>query len=168
MGPSRFGNDAVQQVTYGSCLVNIPVEHHTRGEIEVPSYWWQSRDPQKYFLVEALDTLALDTFLQTLSADDVLLFVHGYNTSFEAAILRTAQLVHDLGFPGKGVTFSWPSEGTLDGYVRDETRTSTGPCACRSLQATDPGRCAVREEPKGSRDRPQHGQPSFPPGGAAV
>ena len=56
----------------------------------MPSYWWQSRDPQKYFLVEALDTLAPDTFLQTLSADDVLLFVHGYNTDFEAAILRTA------------------------------------------------------------------------------
>ena len=127
-GPSRFGNEAGPQVTYGSCLVNIPVEHHTRGEIEVPSHWWQSRDPRKFFLVEALDTLEPARFLQTLAADDVLLFVHGYYTTFEDAILRTAQLMHDLNFPGKGVTFSWPSQGSFDGYAHDEAQNagSTG------------------------------------------
>jgi esterase/lipase superfamily enzyme len=128
-GAPRFGTEAGPQVTYGSCLVNIPVEHHTRGEIELPSYWWQSRDPRKYFLIEALDTLGLDTFLQTLRADDVLLFVHGYNTSFDDAVLRTAQLVHDLGFPGKGVTFSWPSQGALDGYAHDEAQNAQSTAA---------------------------------------
>ncbi len=127
-GASRFGNEAGPQVTYGSCLVNIPVEHHTRGEIEVPSHWWQSRDPRKFFLVEALTTLEPARFLQTLAADDVLLFVHGYYTTFEDAILRTAQLMHDLNFPGKGVTFSWPSQGSFDGYAHDEVQNagSTG------------------------------------------
>jgi esterase/lipase superfamily enzyme len=118
--PSRFGNNVAPQLSYGSCLVNIPIEHHTRGEIEVPSYWWQGRDPRKYFLIEALDNLPSDVFFQSLSADDVLLFIHGYNTTFEAAILRTAQLVHDLRFPGKGLAFSWPSRGSLDGYGHDE------------------------------------------------
>jgi esterase/lipase superfamily enzyme len=61
-------------------------------------------------------------FVKSLAADDVLLFIHGYNTDFETAILRTAQLVHDLRFPGKGVTFSWPSQGSLDGYAHDETQ----------------------------------------------
>ncbi len=122
VGTTRFGTEAGAQVTYGSCLVNIPIEHHTRGEIELPSYWWQSRDPRKYFLIEAFTTLELDAFLQTLGADDILLFVHGYNTSLEDAILRTAQLVHDLNFAGKGVTFSWPSQGALDGYAHDETQ----------------------------------------------
>jgi esterase/lipase superfamily enzyme len=118
--PARFGNELGTAVTYGSCLVNIPVDHHTRGELEVPAHWWQARDPRKFFLVEALDTLPRDLFLQCLSSDDVLLFVHGYNTSFEAAVLRTAQLVHDLRFPGLGVSFSWPSAGTLSGYAHDE------------------------------------------------
>lgn len=120
--PDRFGNDVSPQVTYGTCLVNIPVEHHARGELEVPSYWWQARDPTKYFLIEALSTLSRDVFFQTLSSDDLLLFIHGYNTTFEAAVLRTSQLVHDLRFPGKGVTFSWPSQGALSGYARDETQ----------------------------------------------
>ena len=122
VGTARFGIEAGAKVTYGSCLVNIPIEHHTRGEIEVPGYWWQSRDPRKYFLIDAFTTLELDAFLQTLGADDILLFVHGYNTSLEDAILRTAQLVHDLNFAGKGVTFSWPSQGALDGYAHDETQ----------------------------------------------
>ena len=127
-GTSRFGTEAGAQVTYGSCLVNIPVEHHTRGEIEVPSYWWQSRDPRKFFMIDAFTTLELGTFLQTLGADDVLLFVHGYNTSLEDAILRTAQLVHDLNFAGKGVTFSWPSLGrsTATDTTRLRTRQSAG------------------------------------------
>jgi esterase/lipase superfamily enzyme len=102
--------------------VNIPVENHTRGQVEVPSYWWQSRDPSKYFLVESLDVLSRDRFLKQVADGDVLLFIHGYNTGFESAVLRSAQLVHDLKFPGKGLTFSWPSAGALSKYTADEAQ----------------------------------------------
>jgi esterase/lipase superfamily enzyme len=117
---SRFGADVATVLTYGTCLVNIPVENHTRGQLEVPSYWWQDRDPSKYFLIESLIVLARGAWLDQLGPDDVLLYVHGYNTGFESALLRSAQLVHDLQFPGKGMAFSWPSAAALSGYARDE------------------------------------------------
>jgi len=50
---------------------------------------------------------------------DVLLFVHGFNNTFEAAVLRTAQLQHDLEFPGPAVSFSWPSVGAVNEYELD-------------------------------------------------
>jgi esterase/lipase superfamily enzyme len=120
LAPSRFGALAGSAVTYGSCVVNIPVENHTRGQVEVPSYWWQSRDPSKYFLVESLELRSTNQFLKHVAPDDVLLYIHGYNTGFESAVLRSAQLVHDLKFPGKGLTFSWPSAGALSKYTADE------------------------------------------------
>jgi esterase/lipase superfamily enzyme len=118
--PDRFGTEVSATLTYGSCLVNIPVENHTRGQLEVPSSWWSSRDPSKYFLVESLAVLARSQWLDQVAPGDVLLYVHGYNTNFESAVLRAAQLVHDLRFPGKGVAFIWPSAGTLAGYSDDE------------------------------------------------
>lgn len=117
--PARFGIEVAPSLTFGSCLINIPVEHHARGELEVPS-WWQSRDPKRFFLVEALDVLPRDLFGKALAADDVLLFVHGYNTTFEFAVLRAGQLVHDLRFPGKAAAFSWPSAGGVSRYPHDE------------------------------------------------
>ena len=50
---------------------------------------------------------------------EALVFIHGYNTSFEDAARRTAQLGYDLNFGGVMALFSWPSvSGELD-YSRD-------------------------------------------------
>lgn len=116
--PKRFGKTA-DTLTYGACTINIPIEHHRKGKLEVPG-WWSARDPAKHFLVEAVQPLDIEAFREQTSANDVLLFVHGYNTSFKFAVLRTGQLVHDLAFPGQGVAFSWPSAGNLTGYFHDE------------------------------------------------
>ena len=39
--------------------------------------------------------------------DQALVFVHGYNVSFDDAIFRTAQIAKDIDFDGPAVTFSW-------------------------------------------------------------
>ncbi|MBW8636286.1 alpha/beta hydrolase [Hoeflea sp. WL0058] len=49
----------------------------------------------------------------------ILLFVHGYNTTMTAAILRTAQLANDMNFKGVPVVFSWASRGKTLNYVYD-------------------------------------------------
>jgi esterase/lipase superfamily enzyme/predicted acylesterase/phospholipase RssA len=48
-------------------------------------------------------------------------FIHGYNTSFEDAALRTAQIGFDLSIKGAMAFFSWPSQGRLTGYMADTT-----------------------------------------------
>src|SRR4051812_8412529 len=47
------------------------------------------------------------------------IFVHGYNVSFEEAALRAAQIGFDLSIKGAMAFFSWPSQGTLGGYAVD-------------------------------------------------
>jgi esterase/lipase superfamily enzyme len=51
---------------------------------------------------------------------DLLIFVHGYNITFEASIVRAAQLAYDIGGNLVPVAFSWPSEGHTELYVTDE------------------------------------------------
>ncbi len=49
----------------------------------------------------------------------VLVFVHGYNTRFEAAVFQFAQLAHDMNAEVAPILFSWPSRGRLLHYVYD-------------------------------------------------
>jgi esterase/lipase superfamily enzyme len=50
----------------------------------------------------------------------LLLFIPGFNVTFTDAALRTAQLAHDLQFPGKVMLYSWPSAGRVIDYWTDE------------------------------------------------
>ncbi|MBI1398659.1 alpha/beta hydrolase [Hyphomonas sp.] len=71
----------------------------------------------------------MDDALKDRNSDSVLLFVHGFNTPFEDALIRSAQLsvdlsrrnVFDVGVP---VLFSWPSAGqvSLEDYRGDQDR----------------------------------------------
>ena len=96
-------------------------------------------DPEalaEYVFLTRITTSGRDTFTTTLQAavdDDqsgsVLLFVHGFNVKFDDALVRAAQLSHDLsseqGFSvGAPVLYSWPSAGalSLEDYQGDRDR----------------------------------------------
>ncbi|OYW53193.1 MAG: hypothetical protein B7Y80_19410 [Hyphomicrobium sp. 32-62-53] len=48
-----------------------------------------------------------------------LVFVHGYNTPFEYALLRAAQIAVTTGYRGRVFLFSWPSAGWWPSYLWD-------------------------------------------------
>jgi esterase/lipase superfamily enzyme len=50
---------------------------------------------------------------------EVVIFVHGFNTTFSEGLYRLAQLSRDLELPGTIVHYSWPSIANPLGYVRD-------------------------------------------------
>jgi esterase/lipase superfamily enzyme len=54
---------------------------------------------------------------------NVLVFIHGFNVTFEEAVRRTAQIAYDLRFDGVPITYSWPSQGSVKpiDYTTDET-----------------------------------------------
>jgi esterase/lipase superfamily enzyme len=54
----------------------------------------------------------------------VFVFVHGFNTSFDRAVFRMAQLTVDTDAEAAPVLFSWPSRGRLLDYVRDTNNAS--------------------------------------------
>ena len=50
---------------------------------------------------------------------EVVLFVHGYNNTFEDAVLTTGELCHFLGRDFVCVVFTWPAGSTIFGYGFD-------------------------------------------------
>jgi esterase/lipase superfamily enzyme len=105
--------------------VSVPPAHRT-GNVE-----WPDRapgDPSLNFVTARRDFLTDASFISDLRSAlaarpagerDVLVFVHGYNTRFEDAVYRLAQIVHDSGFRGVPVLFTWPSKGELLAYPYD-------------------------------------------------
>jgi esterase/lipase superfamily enzyme len=53
-------------------------------------------------------------------------FVHGFNTSFEYALYRTAQIAYDIKFDGVPLLYSWPSMGSLSLHDYSHDRESSG------------------------------------------
>jgi esterase/lipase superfamily enzyme/putative SOS response-associated peptidase YedK len=109
---------------YGIAHVSIPREHKI-GVVERPKFRWfrlrkEEENPAKHFTLLGLTTLNEIAFFKNLSsANSALLFVHGYNSSFQDAMLKTAQIAYDAGFPGKAIAFSWPSRASVAYYDYD-------------------------------------------------
>ena len=119
--PSQMFGSERADLTLGELTVTIP-PNHTAGIIERPSGWFftEHLDPTEHIVLESLKTLAKDAFTQgCCDADDKLLFIHGYNVTFHDGALRAAQLFYDLEFPGQAMYYSWPSKGSVYGYLSD-------------------------------------------------
>jgi esterase/lipase superfamily enzyme len=95
----------------------------------------------EHFLLKKVEEHAdKDAFYRSLSAQldendsrAALLFVHGYNVSFEDAIFRTAQLTVDLKFPGATMAFCWPSYADPVKYTFDEQNAEVSIPALREV-----------------------------------
>ena len=123
-GPNDLFGSGRGPLQFGKIDVTIP-PHHDRGKIEAPK-WWKfefSANPDKHLTLRSAVPLDRAGFLAGLeqgSERQALVFVHGYNVSFDAAIRRTAQIAHDLCFKGLPILYSWPSAGALLRYTQDE------------------------------------------------
>ncbi|SFV66851.1 Lipoprotein, putative [hydrothermal vent metagenome] len=125
-----YGNKRAREVSMGSCTVSIP-KSHNKGEIK-GSLWkklikWDASygdlELQEIEHVHEEDFWdSINTLFAPLESEEkqALVFIHGYNTSFEEASIRAAQLAVDLAHPGMTAFFSWPSKGKLLGYLSDE------------------------------------------------
>ena len=126
--PARgFTGEFDEQIHYGKRVVYIPASHRPG---ELGSTLWKrmlsGKDDRLSLgpatqLTEASFAREIRTFLAGLQADDrnILVFVHGFNVSFDDAAIRAAQLGFDLQVPGITAFFSWPSRGNLAGYLTD-------------------------------------------------
>jgi esterase/lipase superfamily enzyme len=125
-----FGSEADDRLHYGKRIVRVPLSHRP-GELGSPL--WQR------LLTGIDDRLTLDpatalsedafvrdvrSFLATLDPSDrnVLVYIHGFNTSFDEAAKRAAQLGFDLKVPGITAFYSWPSLANITAYAGDLSR----------------------------------------------
>ncbi len=58
-------------------------------------------------------------FAQAANGKDVLLYVHGYNETFESAVAGAAQLSDGVAWRGRTALFTWPSGGRIIAYQYD-------------------------------------------------
>ncbi|MEL6644845.1 MAG: alpha/beta hydrolase [Pseudomonadota bacterium] len=71
--------------------------------------------------VEVLDqTLARDALLDAVRPASPALFVHGYFIDFDKGCRRASMLQTNAGLEGRLLWFSWPSDGDIASYARDE------------------------------------------------
>lgn len=105
--------------------VRIPPEHR-EGTLSLPR---GAADPDRDFLARSVlgfesDSAFIADIRNRLMQRDpknreIVLYVHGYNTTFAKGVMRLAQLHHDLGQTGVVAHFSWPSSGSALGYAYD-------------------------------------------------
>jgi len=60
-----------------------------------------------------------DLLAQAAVTRDVLIYVHGFNQTFETAALDAARLADGIRFQGETMVFSWPSKAKLFDYGYD-------------------------------------------------
>lgn len=88
--------------------------------------WASAEKPQTIECDGAADMDALAQTIAKAAADRhcrrVLLFVHGYNQTFQTALYRSAQLATDIQWSCVNAVFSWSSEGKFDRYAADIER----------------------------------------------
>lgn len=119
-GPERSEDYSLLELT-----VSIPPTH-TPGKLE---FGYANPDPNTQFTLAARHKFdALEDFETRLRAEldryapqerDVVVFVHGFNSTQTETAFRAAQLTHDINTPGATVIYSWPSLGSPLGYAYD-------------------------------------------------
>ena len=119
-----YGGGRSDTLGFARVDVTIPTRHKT-GVIEQPKRG-ADRDPARHFAAREVAIFPseqnFDTTLRSRLAQTngrALVFVHGYRTLFDSAVYRMAQVVHDSGYSGTPVLFSWASAGRTVDYIYD-------------------------------------------------
>jgi esterase/lipase superfamily enzyme len=128
-GAERAYGNQRGELEMGICEVTIP-KSHEQGRLESPSILRLEvrENAARHVVLRSVESRSDDAFFQELHAAvarspqrEALIFIHGYNVSFEDAARRTGQMAHDLKLKGAPIFYSWPSQGGLLKYTVDET-----------------------------------------------
>jgi esterase/lipase superfamily enzyme len=120
-----FGGSRGRGLDFADIVVSIPpASARQPGDVPLPSLL--PGDPERDFVILRADRMDLaqakanfDARVKRTPGRRVLIFVHGFNTRFEEAVYRFAQIVHDARVDVAPVLFTWPSGGRVIDYVYD-------------------------------------------------
>lgn len=122
-GEGSASNEAVEEgARYSLQRISVPPGHEP-GKVERPAFG--AADPQKHFVVLARRSLDESQFYTELASHisgrigtnrDILLYVHGFNVSYDEARFRLVQIANDGRFGGIAVLYTWPATGSLLDY----------------------------------------------------
>ncbi len=121
-----FSGERGKALSFADIAVSVPPDA-TRvvGEVQWPTI--VPGNPAREFVTLSAENLDIKTALLRFGArinrpeirGRAVIFVHGYNSRFEDAVFRFAQIMHDSKAPGLPILFTWPSRGELLAYAYD-------------------------------------------------
>ncbi len=132
-----YTTERARRLELGHALVTVPKSHQVPNierpfAIRIPYFqitiYEQAEDPKQHFTIKEMKALTREEFIamarqrvggSSSFKDQAVVFVHGYNTAFDYALFRTAQMAYDLKFDGASFLYSWPSGGGFFGYGYD-------------------------------------------------
>jgi esterase/lipase superfamily enzyme len=128
---AQYDFDRARRLELGRAMVTVPKAHEVPN-IERPwvyrlpltnvVIYQEAEDPKKHFTMLEVKALSRADYVQLVRErlatssrfkDHAVVFVHGFNTTFDYAIYRAAQLSYDLKFDGVPFVYSWPSKGQV-------------------------------------------------------
>ena len=125
-----FSGERARTPAFADVTVSIPPgETRKVGDVA-----WPHRlpsNPKTDFATLKADEISREDAKKWLSATvtktpdgSVLVFIHGFNTSFEDSVYRFAQIVKDSNVRSAPVLVTWPSRGSLFAYGYDRESTN--------------------------------------------
>lgn len=132
-----YGGVRGRRLALGQALVSVPKVHQVPNierpwALRIPYFdvtiYEEDENPKLHFTMQEIKALTREDFLKLVRArlaksttfkDQAFVFVHGFNTTFEHSVYRTAQIAHDLKFDGAPFLYSWPSGGGVASYTYD-------------------------------------------------
>ena len=133
----QFGADRGHKLQLGQALITVPDAHKVPNierpwSLEIPYFrvkvYEETEDPKEHFTIQDISSLTKEQLLVLVKdrlasskafKDHAFVFVHGFNTSFDAGLYRTAQIAYDMKFDGAPFVYSWPSGGKVASYTYD-------------------------------------------------
>ena len=117
-------HNATGDLTFGLCDVAVERQGSVSDNL---IHLIVDRDADRFFSVQTVSLINKDTMwrevgsiLSATSSHDALLFIHGYNVSFDDGCRRAAQIAYDIKFNGPVFLYSWPSHHSALAYGGDE------------------------------------------------
>jgi esterase/lipase superfamily enzyme len=117
------------RLEYGECEVVLPVRQlrlNPSGPASPKEKSFAASQPPAELSCRELQPIAYNRFFEELVRTvsqapqrDVLVYVHGYNTGFEDAMFRAAELAQNMPFNGVVISYCWPSAGSNLAYSKD-------------------------------------------------
>ena len=140
---AAYGTGRAGKLELGRALVTVPRAHKVPNlerpwVYKVPFtqvvIYGEPEDPAKHFTLKEVRSLTEAEWLRIVAErlaasktyeKHALVFIHGFNTTFDYALFRTAQIAYDLKFDGAPFVYSWPSKGELNQIAYNYDREST-------------------------------------------
>lgn len=116
-----YNGERGRGVSFSNIVVSIPQDREA-GTIQLPRT--APGNPATDFTVSSATSLRKSDLPRWFSSAGgrkrrAFIFVHGFNTPFDRAVFRFAQLAHDSDANAAPILFSWPSRGRLLDYRLD-------------------------------------------------